>query len=540
MKRSTTPWVVLVLTAMTAQASAQTAGEQVEDYVGVITGSRVHVRGRADLMSYPCATLSSPATVKVVGSKPGWVKILPPAGTFSAIRTDAIRLDAATGVGTIVDDDVWLRAGGELHSNDFWVIQRYIKRGEKVKVVGTAGKFYKIEPPSDVFFWVAAEFVKKNAEQPQAATAPAAVDATGVQRIAIAPATAPATAPAAAPEARGPVKTTDSEQEIRQAVMAFRQVDTQLRDELAKPVRDQNLLPLADKYDRLRQAKDGYLNPYIDARIKYIQIAIERQKDIVKADEVISTAEIKQKQYDLERSRLGGTTPVLPSFAAMGVLTPSSLFPGTAAAPKRYALFDTRSNSIVAYVQCTTGAVDLQKYASQEVGVLGAKRVENGLGGILLIEATGVQALTAGVRPAPPGRATIVDQPPTYAPPEPKPAPVPAIDETAPPAIVAPPQEPQPQPVPSIEEPPAIAPAQEPKPAEPQPVPPAAPDSANKTAPDVEKVPLIVPRNADRPKPVLPDEPKAPAPPARALPPTGLPMIDSDAPPAQVDKKEFE
>ncbi|MCK4276161.1 MAG: hypothetical protein KAX78_06585, partial [Phycisphaerae bacterium] len=156
-----TIWLYLcaagLIAAVTAAAIGQAAAPP-EPYEGMVTASDVHVRGRPGL-EYPCTKVSYPARVTVVGKQGEWLKILPVAGTFSVIEKQSVRRDATGKVGTVTDDDVWIRAGGKLHSQDFWAIQGRAKKGAKVNIIGQTPDFYKITPPPGAHFWIAAKFV---------------------------------------------------------------------------------------------------------------------------------------------------------------------------------------------------------------------------------------------------------------------------------------------------------------------------------------------------------------------------------------------
>lgn len=87
------------------------------------------------------------------------------AGTFSVIRKQSVRLDATGKVGTVTDDNVWIRAGGKLHTRDFWAIQTRVKRGTKLDIIGQTGDLYKITPPSGVYFWISEVYVRRESSK---------------------------------------------------------------------------------------------------------------------------------------------------------------------------------------------------------------------------------------------------------------------------------------------------------------------------------------------------------------------------------------
>ncbi len=130
-------------------------------YEGIVTATDVYVRARPGLTEYVCTKVSHPTRVTVVGRKGRWLKILPVAGTFSVVEKKSVRLDTTGKVGTLTDDNVWIRAGGKLHSKDFWAIQARAKKGDKVNIIGQTGDFYKITPPSGACFWISEVYVRR-------------------------------------------------------------------------------------------------------------------------------------------------------------------------------------------------------------------------------------------------------------------------------------------------------------------------------------------------------------------------------------------
>ena len=150
-----------VLVGAVALAAAAQESGTTEPYQGIVNGTGVHVRARPGLTGYPCAKVSDPTKVTVVDSKGGWLKILPVADTFSVVQKQAVRADAAGKTVTVMEDNVWIRAGGNLRSGDFWAIQRRAKRGTKLEVTGQIGDFYKITPPPGAYFWISARYVTR-------------------------------------------------------------------------------------------------------------------------------------------------------------------------------------------------------------------------------------------------------------------------------------------------------------------------------------------------------------------------------------------
>ena len=562
------------LIAAVATAAFGQASVPAEPYKGIVNGTDVHVRCRPGLTAYPCTKVSLPTRVTVVGSQAGWLKILPPADTFSVIEKQPVRLDAAGKVGTVTEDNVWIRAGGKLRSQDFWAIQRRAKKGSKLDIIGQTGDFYKITPPSGVHFWISGRYVtpvgvsraRAEGETTEAGRVVGA-GAPEISPVITAKAAGGVVDPGATERVVEPVKTVKtphSRAEIKAATANFLAVDRLLAAESRKPAKQRNLEAVIGKYEALRLIGGGYLQPYIDGRVRYIRAAIQREKDMGAVDNLIEETLASQREYEQRLAEMGKPAPIVAKsparYAACGVLAQSALFSGNRAVPKRYAIRGKHTRRIIAYVQCTTGDLDFSRYVGKEVGVTGTARFESDIG--LIIEARELTVLgEAGGLPLP-AAPTVIEQGPRLAPASVGPAPAPAA-VPKPPAVKLVPRplpviEPLPMPTPAPKPAIKLKPEAEPKPKpklapavgarwkpkpRPKPAPPVKRLPKLAPAPNVDGVPLIIPRSkpkaatplprpTTRPASKLPRKP-ATRPAAKAalsepLPPTGLPMIESE------------
>jgi len=598
--------LVLAMLAIGLSWHAAVAQEKKETkpWVGMVTGTRVYVRAGPNLAAYQCTSLSKPTKVTVVGTTAGWLKILPPPGTFSAVLKDYVQLSADGKTGTIVKDDIWVRAGGNLRSKDFWAIQRMIRRGEKVDILGTSGGFYRINPPKDAYFYISQRYVAPATEVAKTDTTPAKTDTTPKttdtppaktdttpQTTDTPPAktdTTPKatdTGPVDNGTSRTIVKTDTTRDKMTASVEKIRAADRRLLTELKKPIRRQRLKPLIPEYQALRDSVDPSLRKYVDARLAYVEDAIGRAEEIERIDQMLEDADARQEQLDRQRGKVppsssvmapstaGGTTAA--SSAIVGILTPSSVYNGAGGEPRRYALYDTAARSVAAYVRSGPG-VNLDSYVGKRVSIRGSSRMSED--GLPLIDATMVELVSAAapkppassVRPvAPAGSAVMpvrraggLSAPP---PPQPKPqlgrpdlAPVPdapaggdgSVGERVPDAGMARPLPPAPVPDPAPRERPKAvvptAPTMRGEPTErPKAVVPLPPPKEVKPAAGpktVGGVPIITPGTAPkstRPKAVVPKAPTS-RPSGDPLPPTGLPLLDSDkADPTKVDESRY-
>ncbi len=555
-----------LIAAVTAGAIGQAAAPT-KPYEGMVNASDVRVRARPGLTEYTCSKVSYPTRVTVVGNQGGWLKILPVSGTFSVIEKQSVRPDATRKVGTVTDDNVWIRAGGNLHSQDFWAIQGRAKKGTKVSIIGETPDFYKITPPPGACFWISAQFVNR-VRASRVTVKPETTETPRTVRI-VTPGslstvtTKPETGTGDAPLTHidiVPVKTLKTlrpQAEIEAAAEEFRAVDRLLAAEFRKPAEQRSLGPIIDKYEALRSIDNAFLSPYIDDRVKYIRAAVQHDKKITEVDNLIEETLARQKEYERRRAKpvepvsiVGGSSL---RYVARGILTQSALFPGSRTAPKRYAIRGKHTRRIIAYVQCTTGDVNLSQYVGKEVGVTGTKQVQSEIG--LIIDAQQVTVLGEGAGLPLPAAPTVIERRPRPAPTsigpaatpkrrvEPVPRPLPVIEPLPTPK---PRTSTEPRPKPSLK--PVVRPRPKPAPAL-KPLPDLRP------GPTVDGVPLIVPRSKSTTKATTP-RPKLTTLPAstpatrpvvkpllpRPMPPTGLPLIetreDRKSPP--IDEKKYE
>ncbi|MDY6913866.1 MAG: hypothetical protein SVT52_05365 [Planctomycetota bacterium] len=519
---------LLVVTVFVAVASADSDVRT----TGVVTGTNVYVRSGPGVTAYPCAKLSDPARVVVVGRTAGWLKILPPPGCFSVVSRKYVQLDESGKSGTLTGDNVLIRAGGDLRQSDFWAVQGHLQKGRKVRVAGEIGQYYKITPPAGACFWISDRYVSLLSDEGK-------------------PATQPTTTPASLTDKT--VHTEQTEQEVVQAVKAFQALEQQLQEEYKKPIEQRDLTGLRDKYLAIRVAEGDYLKPYVDARVTLLDIAIKQRRDLQDVESLIRDTSARQQEYQLKRSRIEVVRPEhrpLKSYAAEGVLIGSEIFPGGPAGAKRFCVRDRQTGRTNAYVQCTSGQVDLSKYVGKHVGIFGACVYDKQLA-LDVVEAEKVIVLDDKV-PLPSPPKPLVK--PIPRPPKPKPEPKPIPKPEAKPASVPAPKaklepeptpEAKPAPAPKLkpESEPAPLPAPKPKPEpkpeakpaplpvpklklEPEPTPEAKPAPAPKLKPESEPAPLPAPKLKLEPKPKAKPKPPLPKPEPRLKPkPTTQPSV---------------
>ncbi len=574
-------WAIVLLCAfaLTTSAFSQTPAPVTgqEKYVGELTGTNVHVRSGPGLNMYPCAKISMPTKVTVMGkTDAGWLIILPPEGCFSVIHKKYVKVDETGKTGTVTSDNIWLRAGGNLRSSDFWKIQQRVNKAQEVKILGEISDFYKIESPQGVYFYIWQDFVKPAAETAAAEEEVALVE----DEVETTPAMPE---DKAEPTTQPLVADVEQEEDLEQAVNNYNKLETLLIDEYKKPLAQRDLEGLLEKYQALKPDPDGYLKPHVEARTLFLQQAIEKKMELEEVEVLAQKTTSAQQEYEIKRTKI--EIEKLPErqmqiYPAKGVLKASDIFVGNAAAPKRYMIRDSKTNEIIAYVQCTTGMVKLENFAGKNVGIIGTSKYDRKLA-TDVIEAEQVVVLSQKATLPTPPQPVVIPRPVT---PEikkvPKPAKPKPIQKAAPKAKPTPAPKPvvKPKPTPKpTPKPQAVAPAikkAQPKPAvKPEPKPevtkqikPAPkkvePKKTPATQPAKKSEPVIKKEPKPAKAPVVKEQPKAeparvkeesksqpePKPAEKAkektkpLPPTGLPVASPENQPAPgpVNEKEYE
>jgi hypothetical protein len=377
-----------------------------EALVGEVNATNVYVRSLPEIEAYPCAKISKPARVTVVGKlRDVWLRILPVEGCFSVIDKKDVALDATRGVGTVTSRLAYVRAGGVLRTSKFLIIHRRLERGAKVQVVDRIGDYYVIVPPQGACYYIAAKYV----------------DILGpVGRV-------PETAPTRI------IATTQPVEQVKQLKAAWEAAEKALQAEYRKPLDKRDFPTLMARYRSLKVPDDSYLRPFVEARIRFLEEEIRQKSQLRSLSEYVRQAAARQRKLEELQAKLemgAPTTKPAIAFAAEGILAPSELFPGGPLGPKRYIVWDAESLRITAFVQCTTGMVDLSQYVNKHVGIFGSKEFDKKLM-TDLVEARQVRVLADKPSvPAPPKPVVRFRGPP--------PAPEPKEPPKAPPETITP------------------------------------------------------------------------------------------------------
>jgi len=196
-------------------------------YVAEITGDNMYVRSGPGTNFYHCGKLNTGDKVKVVGKQFSWSRIIPPAGSFSWISMQYVRIDTADpSVGILTGDSVRVYAGSDfvkpLYST---TLQGKLNRGEKVKLLGEQmDDYYKILSPPFAYLWVSTQFTKPVKVEPVVEVTPT-VEPTTVE------------SPTEPNDANAVVLVVDSPES---KLEKYRELKKQVETERAKPIDQQD------------------------------------------------------------------------------------------------------------------------------------------------------------------------------------------------------------------------------------------------------------------------------------------------------------
>ncbi len=326
-------------------------------YDAVITADDVYIRSGPGTNFYHCGKFKKGDRVKVVAKQFSWSRITPPAGSFSWISMQYVKIDAANPtVGTVTGDNVRVYAGSDfvkpLYST---TLQDKLSTGAKVKLLGEQlDDYYKIAPPPGAYLWVSTNFTKPAppAAVPTPAAAPAAVEPTRATRepnetVAVAP---PTVTPQLALEKYRELK---KKAEAERAKPADQQDYSNLKKELTDIAKDESTGNAARYAQFVLQQIDGYeLALVVGKEIRQQNDQLQKVKDGIQKARTTRLAEVQ----DLGR------------FAITGQLQPYATF-----GPGHYRIVD-EAGKMICYALPDGAAAqrDLSGLVGRKVGLVGA------------------------------------------------------------------------------------------------------------------------------------------------------------------------
>lgn len=132
-------------------------------YDALIIGDRVQIRSGPGTNFYHCGFLNRGDRITVVSKQFSWSRIVPPAGTFSWISEQYVKIDPANpSIGIVTGNSVRVYAGSDYQKAMYSTTkQGLLDKGEKVKLLGEQSDgYYKIAPPSFAYLWVSTQYTK--------------------------------------------------------------------------------------------------------------------------------------------------------------------------------------------------------------------------------------------------------------------------------------------------------------------------------------------------------------------------------------------
>lgn len=388
------------------------------NFYGEINGNNVYVRSGPSDSYYPTTKLQKGSRVVVRGVKFDYLKIEPPANSFSYVGKAYVerRGDGSTGRVTTAAN---VRTGSELNSLKT-TVQTKLEAGTDVNILGEQEEYFKIEPPPGAYLFVKKDFVtpgeriptpgqaiasteqsqqdqahaRAPEQQPEVPATPPAGDPSGatgtIADIATgngeqttersAPpgeepvASAPTTTEALAPDRRA-TATRPAESQPVTAEAQFEKMEADFLAASERPVIDQPVEELLSGYKALvkEDTLPESLKRIADARIAALKVRQQTREEFVAVRKNQEEMEARRKALQAEREELEEQIRQtnVEFFAAVGTLRTSSLQQG----PKGttlYRLTDPQSGRTLVYVR--TSDREFGAMLNQFVGVKGELR----------------------------------------------------------------------------------------------------------------------------------------------------------------------
>jgi hypothetical protein len=347
-------------------------------YIAEITGTDVYIRSGAGTAYYFCGKLSAPARVIVTGQKHGWLKILPPPGSFSWISKNYVKLDPDNpGIGIVTGDSVRVWAGSDyvepMRSSS---LQAKLNEGDQVKLMDETrekGDYYKIVPPPGAHLWVSGQYVQYVGPVPE--PKPPVLPPKPEPVIEPKPEPEPVVEPAGAEvveeppkPAVAPKKPSVETHRLKECYELAKQIDA----ELAKPIDQQNYKVVKTALKAIigdpEAGKAKLYAEYQLDRLGRFELALRVNDEMKRQDaELRKLRDQIKKRY---RARLANI-PDPGKFIAIGRLRPSQIYT-TKASQKRYLVVDDRGR-IICYAVPADGAAgaNIDKFMYRKIGLKG-------------------------------------------------------------------------------------------------------------------------------------------------------------------------
>jgi len=346
--------------------------------VGYVTGNNVYVRSGFHQNYYPVTKLNRGDKVEILGEEFGWLKIVPPTGTYSLIEKGYVdKVDENTGV---TNDRVWVRAGSNLNDRRY-AKQVQLPRGTRVTLIGETpdGAYYKITPPPGAALWIKGDYVDRSGRS-VTTLEPVRPGELNLDTSAGA-ATRPTGTITARSKASSPKPERPSPEQLSAYQMEINAIEAQIAAESTKPFDARSYEPILAKLQALAdKATDETTQIYAKTRIEQVK----GQMEVIAA--VRELEQLKEKTVD-EADRLAAlrarikaqeAAPV-DDIVVRGEIRVSGLYDGKAGRPRRWRVVapegTPQAGRTLAYIELSPGSpIDLVQYYGKYVGIRASER----------------------------------------------------------------------------------------------------------------------------------------------------------------------
>jgi len=374
----------------------------------VVNADAVVVRSGGGENYYPTMKLDKGAKVTVVGHKFGWLKVVPPEGSFSYIGKAFVTRTGDGTKGVVNGTEVRVRAGSSLNEL-VSIVQAQLNTGTEVEIIGEKNEFFLIKPPAGAYLYINEKYldpipqpaggqveqvaqnggnngnatggntVPPTAPMPEQTTPPtetatggtgAGGDATG-ETVAGGPTTNPTTGGDAIAQA-------PTTQPLA-ADAQFDALEAEFTAMSGKRVEDQPIEETMSSYQKLIASNElpESMKRIADYRVKMLALRNDAKKQYLEELERQRVAEQKRKTANAEREELAEQIKKtdVTLYAAVGTLQTSSLQNGNAVL---YRLTDPETSRTIVYVR-TNDAARYGAMIGKFIGVKGEVTTESAL-----------------------------------------------------------------------------------------------------------------------------------------------------------------
>ena len=372
----------------------------------VVNADAVVVRSGGGENYYPTMKLDKGAKVTVVGHKFGWLKVIPPEGSFSYIGKAFVTRTGDGTKGSVNGTEVRVRAGSSLNEM-VSIVQAQLNTGTEVEIIGEKNEFFLIKPPAGAYLYISEKYLDPIPQQaggqvevaqgnngnanpgnvtPPVAppsdtttTPPPTDTATAGGNTATPNVETAAGGPTTNPTTGGDALAAAPTTQPLSADAQFDALEVEFTAMSGKRIEEQPIDDLIASYQKLISGNElpESMKRIADVRVKMLGIRNEAKKDYENSMAQQQEAIVRRKASDAEREELAEQIKKtdVTVYAAVGTLQTSSLQNGNALL---YRLTDPETGRTIVYVR-TNDATKYSAMIGKFVGVKGEVTTEANL-----------------------------------------------------------------------------------------------------------------------------------------------------------------